>query len=74
MQKVLNTDKSHYHRKAKFMNKATLKPIRAKDVQERHQIDLIDMGRKELLKGMVSYTDTCLQRLIFLAALFGFAL
>lgn len=28
------------------MNKATLKPIRARDVQARHQIDLMDMGRK----------------------------
>lgn len=50
VQKILNTDKSHYHRNAKFMNKATLKPVRAKDVQERHQIDLMDMGRKGTVK------------------------
>ena len=31
VQKILSTDKSLYHRNAKFMNKATLKPIRAKD-------------------------------------------
>ena len=32
------------------MNKATLKPIRARDVYVRHQIDLMDMGSKGLVK------------------------
>ena len=42
-----NRDKSHYRRNARFLNKATLKPIRARDaVQVRHQIDLMDMGKK----------------------------
>ena len=38
IQDILNRDKSHY--------KATLKPIRAREVQVRHQIDLMDMGKK----------------------------
>ena len=50
VQKILNMDKSHYRRNAKFINKATLKPIRARDVQARHQIDLMDMGRKGTVK------------------------
>lgn len=47
---ILNTDKGHYRRNAKFMNKATLKPIRARDVHARHQIDLMDMGSKGSVK------------------------
>ena len=50
IQNILNTDKSHYRRNAKFMNKETLKPIRAKDVHIRHQIDLMDMGCKGSVK------------------------
>ena len=46
IQDILNRDKSHYRRNARFLNKATLKPIRARDVQVRHQIDLMDMGKK----------------------------
>ena len=46
----LNTDKGHYRRNAKFMNKATLKPIRARDVHVRNQIDLMDMGSKGSVK------------------------
>ena len=45
MQDILNIDKSHYRINAKFSNKAKLKPIRAKDVQIRHQIDFMDMGK-----------------------------
>ena len=56
VQKILNTDKQHYKRNAKFCNKARLKPIRARDVQMRHQIDLMDMGRKGAIKfNGVSY-------------------
>ena len=56
VQKILNTDKQHYKRNAKFCNKARLKPIRARDVQMRHQIDLMDMGRKGAVKfNGVSY-------------------
>ncbi|KAL9977788.1 hypothetical protein ACROYT_G015231 [Oculina patagonica] len=56
VQKILNTDKQHYKRNAKFCNKARLKPIRARDVQMRHQIDLMDMGQKGAIKfNGVSY-------------------
>ena len=43
-------DKSHYRRNAKFLNKAKakLKPIRARDVHVRHQIDLMDMSKKRI--------------------------
>ncbi len=50
IQNILNTDKGHYCQNAKFMNKAALKPVRAKDVQIRHQIDLMDMGSKGSVK------------------------
>ena len=50
MQKILNTDKSQYRRKAKSMNMATLKPIRATDDPERQQIVLMDMGHKGTVK------------------------
>ena len=50
IQNILNTDKGHYRRNVKFMNKATLKPIRARDVHVRHQIDLMDMGSKGSVK------------------------
>ena len=36
IQNILNTDKGHFRRNAKFMNKATLKPIRTRDVRVRH--------------------------------------
>ena len=50
VQEFLNTDKQHYIRNAKFCNKARLKPIRPRDVQIRHQIDLMDMGQKGAVK------------------------
>ena len=50
VQEFLNTDKQQYKRNAKFCNKARLKPIRARDVQIRHQIDLMDMGQKGAVK------------------------
>jgi len=50
VQEILNTDKLHYKRNAKFCNKATLKPIRARDVHIRHQIDLMDMGKRGIVK------------------------
>ncbi|XP_031558423.1 uncharacterized protein LOC116294878, partial [Actinia tenebrosa] len=45
VQEILNSDKFHYKRNAKFYNKATLNPIRARDVQSRHHIDLMDLGK-----------------------------
>ena len=50
IQTILNTDKSHYRRNAKFLNKAKLKPIRARDVHVRHQIDMMDMSKIESVK------------------------
>lgn len=50
MQKILNTDKSHYRQKAKSMNMATLKPIRATNDPERQQIVLMDKGHKGTVK------------------------
>ena len=64
MQKILNTDKSHYRQKAKSMNMATLKPIRATNDPERQQIVLMDKGHKRTVKKnnqlrrfMLSVTD-----------------
>jgi hypothetical protein len=45
VQKILNQDKQHYRHNAKFLNKATLKPIRARDVHIRHQIDLLNLAK-----------------------------
>ena len=50
MQKILNTDKSNYRQKAKSMNMATLKPIRATNDPERQQIVLMDKGHKGTVK------------------------
>ena len=50
MQKILNTDKSHYRQKAKSMNMATLKPITATNDPERQQIVLMDKGHKGTVK------------------------
>ena len=50
IQTILNTDKSHYRRNAKFLNKAKLKPIRARDVHVRHQIDLMHMSKRGSVK------------------------
>ena len=46
VQHILNPDRIHYQQNAKFCNKATLKPIRARDVQIRHQVDLMGMGEE----------------------------
>ena len=46
IQTILNMDKSHYHRNAKCLNRAKLKPIRAIDVYVRHPIDLMDVSKK----------------------------
>ena len=56
VQGILNTDRQHYKRNAKFCNQGRLKPIRAREVQTRHQIDLMDMGQKGVVKrNGVSY-------------------
>ena len=50
MQNVLNTDKLHYRQNARFLNKAILKQIQARDVQVRHQVDLMDLGKRGRVK------------------------
>lgn len=45
VQKVLDRSRRYHLHRATFRNKAIPKPIRAKTVQERHQIDLLDMGK-----------------------------
>ena len=45
VQNILNSDTLHFRKIAKFLNKATLKPIRAQDVQTRYQVDLVNMGK-----------------------------
>lgn len=42
---ALDRSTTYQLHKARFLNKPTSKSIRAKAVQERHQIDLVDMGR-----------------------------
>lgn len=55
VQGILNRDKLYYRRNAKFLNKAILKPIRARDVQVRHQVDIMDLGKRGRVefKGIV---------------------
>ena len=72
-QNTLNTDKNQYRRNAKFMNKASLKAIRAKDVLIRHEINLIDIGRNGSVMMNGQLYRYVLTVRIFLAALFGFA-
>lgn len=48
VQNILHSDKNNFRRNAKFLNKVMIKPIRATDVQVRHQIDLTDIGKKEV--------------------------
>ena len=50
VQNILNSDKNHFRRSSKFLNKAMIKPIRARDVQVRHQIDLMAMGKNGVVK------------------------
>ena len=50
LQNSLNTDKLHYQKNARFLNKATLKPIQTRDVQVRHQVDLVDHGKRGRVK------------------------
>ena len=42
---VLGKSRLHQKLNVRFQNKAVLKPVRARSVQIRHQIDLVDMGR-----------------------------
>ena len=55
VQKVLDRSRRYQLRRATFQNKAIPKPIRAKTVQERHQIDLLDTGRWAVKHRNVRY-------------------
>ena len=75
VQDILNRDKLHYLRDARFLNKAILKLIRARDVQVRHQVDRMDLGKRRRVefKGIVyryvlSVMDFC-SRFIWLRPL-----
>ena len=75
VQDILNCDKQHYRRNPKSLNKAILKSVRAKDVQERHQCDLMDMGKRGTVKVngvayryVLSVIDVC-SRFLWLRAL-----
>ena len=50
VQNILNTDNLHYRKNVRFLNKAILKPIQARDVQVRHQVDLMDLGKRGRVK------------------------
>ena len=45
VRKVIDMSKRYHLHKASFRNKPIPKPIRAKAVEERHQIDILDMGK-----------------------------
>ena len=47
VQNILNFDKNHFRRNAKFLNEAMIKPIRARGAQVRHQIYLMHLGKRE---------------------------
>lgn len=45
VQRILDSSKRYQLHKARFGNKPIPRPIRAKEVQDRHKIDLLDMGK-----------------------------
>ena len=54
--KVLSKSTLHQKLNARFENRARLRPIRARDVQIRHQVDLVDMKKlRTNYKGKVKY-------------------
>ena len=55
VQKVLDKSKRYHLQKASFGNVPIPKPIRAKTVQERHQMDLLDMGKWAVKHGTGGY-------------------
>lgn len=55
IQGALDTSRHYQHLQARFVNKPILKPIRAKDVQTRHQIDLVNMNKWKVKYGKATY-------------------
>ena len=75
IQTILNMDRSHCRRNAKFLYKAKLKHVRARDVHVRHQIYLMDMSKKgsvkmngQLYRCVLTVIDT-LSRFLWLRSL-----
>ncbi|XP_070563836.1 KRAB-A domain-containing protein 2-like [Ptychodera flava] len=74
IQKILSSSKLNQRLNARFSNKAITRPIRARAVQVRHQVDLVDMQRSpvsvkgEIFKYILSVQDV-LSRYIWLRPL-----
>lgn len=51
IQRILDSSKHYLHHKATFENKPIPRPIRAKEVQDQHQIDLTDIGKWKIRYG-----------------------
>lgn len=54
--RALDTSRHYQHLQARFVNKPILKPIRAKEVQTRHQIDLVNMNKRKVKYGEATHT------------------
>lgn len=55
VQEILNKTEWYQLQNAKFLNKLPLMTIQAKEVQDRHQIDLLDMGKIKISYGQTLY-------------------
>lgn len=55
VQEILNRTEWYQLQNAKFLNKPPLMTIQAKEVQDRHQIDLLDMGKMKISYGQALY-------------------
>ena len=52
---ILNIDKSNHRRNAKFLNKAKLTPIRARDAHVRHQTGQSALGLQQRRKSVYTF-------------------
>ncbi|CAL8296773.1 unnamed protein product [Boreogadus saida] len=55
MKETLDRSRRYQLHKASFRNKPAPKPIIAKAVHDRHQVDLVDMGEWRVKYGRVTY-------------------
>lgn len=55
VQRILDSSKRYQLHKARFGNKPIPRPIRAKEVQDRHKIALLDMGKWQIRHGHFTY-------------------
>lgn len=67
VQNILNTDNLHYRKNVRFLNKAILKPIQARDVQVRHHVDPMDLGKR----GRVKYQGIVYRYVLSVMDVFG---